>query len=590
MQNIAHDIPQLLAEQIKLLKQCYIDSQKKQKTAKNFLPELKKIAIDWLNIYRSQPDILTNLLFIKLTDQPFYIQKNIKLILLLLILCHKIKVHPALISPLLIAAICKDLIYLKILLKPAIQLNEQQIRQYKQKNPRLSSQLFKQYTHKSNQQQLIARLIKHQFETLNGKGPHQRFTHNLSFAEQIFSLCCLFVEELESMLTNKTYSPQTVIQSLCTHFYGAINQGLFDHLYASFSSSPLGSTAEDKHGQVVLINFFHQTRYACVSINTNDSLSTKNIREIAPQQLTSHDLAYVCSNSQALLQYLVDSASLLKDKRNYPFKAQAEICADITACPEILKIQKMAQIKQGLEINQLAKEIQQLPAIEHDLCMQAQQLSRKKRPISNLNQALMMLGLNRVPSWVVRNHLEKELLSLPHQQSNLCLEIMKICQFAAAELAQLSRLLLPEKAKLLLSYLLLPAMYNASLAITSRLSFSNSAFNAPELYQVSGEKYANLSFIIAKEWQESKSFIELTRQQLKQIDDIFTSKNEQKLLSLSMLSIHIAYSCFSTTLDKPNLENDKTIVKCLKLLDLKTNDFNEVTALTIHEINPFTPI
>ncbi len=590
MESITHDITQLISDQIKLLKQCYIYSQQKEKKEINFLPELTKLALCWLKYYRSQPDLMSHLLFVKLADQPFYIQKNIKFIILTLALCHKEKVHPALISPLIIAGICKDLIYLKIMLKNKPQLNDKQLRQYKQKNPSLSAKIFAQCSKDSQQQQLISVLIKHQFETLDGKGPNKRFQHNLSYAEQIFSLCCLFIEKLECLSSGASKPVNTVLNSLCTTHYAGVNSRLLDQLYACFTNFPLGCKAQDKNQQTVLISYHHQQRSASLTIDGNGQLLTNKIREIPFYQLTISNSTYICSNTKVFLKTLYNLQVLLEENRNYTFINKAEISADITACPNILKLQKMAQVKQGIEINQLAKEIGQFKDIEQDLCQQAQALSRKNKPIKNIKQALMMLGLNRVPSWVVRNHLEKELLSLTHQQTALCLQIMRISQYAAAELALQCRLLLPEKAKLLLSYLLLPAMYNARLAIKNKIEFNNSAFNAPDLYQVSGEKYAQLSQIIATEWHESSSFIALTRQQLKNIDDVFTSKDEQKLLSLSMLSIHVAYLCFhgnTKTTDKTNIKNTD---KCLVLLGLKQKDLDKTILSTIHEINPSCPV
>ncbi|MER2491190.1 hypothetical protein [Catenovulum sediminis] len=238
-------------------------------------------------------------------------------------------------------------------------------------------------------------------------------------------------------------------------------------------------------------------------------------------------------------------------------------------------------------IDQLNKQFNKNTLLMEALKAYAAELSKSQSSFSNLRNAIMMLGLNRIRYWLARVHLENNYWHAYYDHKPLHEQYLKTAQYVASELAKKTDFIYPEQAKLLISVTLIQYLSAPQIK----------RFAEPPIYysctpdSVFGySKQLPNEFIqaITETWQQpawmSKSLLQLGEKP----NNVLVSKQQQSTLSviyLALASVGMTYTAQAKQQTAPEIF--KQSLACLKLT---SNDLYKIQQDNIVDNTCFNPL
>lgn len=575
MKQALESFEQVVSQHEKLIKLIYTG-----KKSISIEPHLASLVSKLQKFYYQQPDIACLFIFI---DTQFWNKASaraIKLSFLLLKLNDEHHFHPATIKQVLMAALIRDICALPHLLKKDKVIGKES---YAKLVVMVAHQSAKLLASRGIKSTALSKLVQFQYERPDGKGPFKKAEHQLTTSQNLFNWCCHVTDFICHPSRKNSLDWHSLLNKICRAGNSFGHRDYLESLHKTMTAVPVGSCIVTKDGKQAVCLYQVQTLCFCLPQLEQHTSRSVSVVTISMDEIAHWQHSFAIDSFGHLHSALCNTLPKALDAYDLEMpKSKTPPAPDLSPKESIFKLQRLAHSDRGVEIKELVKVLEQYPIICKQIRQEAQLLSRKHIEIESLRQAVMMLGLNRVPYWLVRSHIEKQILGFNHNQLSLSQTLLFSAQEIAAELVKFSQSLLPEQGKLLMTYLMTPAIFNQKVAIKSTRSLGEKEITTvPELFYISPDSYPELCVSMAKQWQEVGFFVEAIGNQLKQPKQILTNIRDRHVLAISILSIHSAYSICSglpitTFLQRPPIKDS---LKSLKITDQEFIDLHQQKSL-----------
>ncbi|NTS77675.1 HDOD domain-containing protein [Catenovulum sp. SM1970] len=520
---------------------------------------LKKVSENWLTLYQSQSACFDLLLLNKIDNTNLFEQRLISRLGFILKLSHAIPLHPELCLNLTISAQLTEIAYFNILNKRKLSTTAE-LQKFKESNALKSAQICNRYlAPKDSQSQFIVNLMAyHKLWSL------QASSDKITFAHQLLFLTNTVVNALHPITDSPKLTWQKVLKQLCLNYQDIIDKTVLDKVYCTFSAIPAGTQFLSNEQNYLSLKPYDESDYQdvlCLNNGEYEVLDKSTVLNAINHQ-SSKKITY------SVLDDIAEQSTQLNP-------VSLNLAANIQAPSKLIELRNHAY-KPQTSSKKLIQLIEKQPDIIAGLYDYAKSLSRGNKAPASVAQAVMTLGTNRLKDWIARQHIESSLFHCQHQLSRNSKQVLTLTQKVAQAIAIESNLVLPEQAKLLMSYLMMPATYHKCL--THRLSYKHNkldTFDSPSLMQVPKQHYQKLSLVLANTWLENNAVKAACLHQLKPEKLFIGQDKEIKLLALSILSIHASYLIYQLGQYKMRSISDKNLQQSLKLLGLTKNQYEQ---------------
>ncbi|KMT65686.1 hypothetical protein [Catenovulum maritimum] len=520
------------------------------------------IANHWIKLFQKAP-IELEILFIQTQHNTSQQARYLKTNLLILLLARQKNLHLSLIKQLVYAAQIRDITNFKVLHKGGLD---------KPANGLIRKSSIKciQFCAKHGlsyglSEQLIANQYRHQSPPVIGLG------------EQIFNTSCEYIQ-LQHELDFPCDWPSRV-NKLAIKCASNIKLAELTLIYQSLSEIPAGSLCSLKQ-QTDLIYIFSE--------NKRHYFLPQDLAKAKPyiyQEEEQEEPLYKQIQFSEQPSKINISKLFALITECFPQLSEASFHfseLDIQPSSEIYQIRQAVEQKQDDPVLTLNSVLNQHPIWQQELENYAKTIANNAEANLTSKNAIMMLGLNRVPYWIIRRALEVNLFKIQHQNTHRFSKYLESAQAMAHELSSETEFIYPEEAKLIITFCYYPYLYNAQLALKS-FPMELDSLSTEAVFGLKIETAISLSQTISKLWLDKSWINTLIDNQNLPIERVISSKQDRQslaILKLSNLATHLIYSGQEISLDNSEIQ------MCLKSLKM-TADMFQIKLINCIENNHF---